>query len=121
MLSVCHCKGSAGGLWLWRQERGRAFSLLVVTADLLPWLLGFWRIAPQRHPAPIDQAYIGDRMLRGANGRMVIMAVRAAVRRATGWMRAVSRAAARLIAGRMAVSRRARIVFPAPGRASSEA
>jgi hypothetical protein len=42
-------------------------------------------------------------------------AVRAPVRPATRWMRVVSMASARVIAGRMVVSRRASIHLPAPG------
>lgn len=120
LLSVCHCKWGEGASWLWRQERGIEFSLLAVATDLLPWLSGFWRIAPQRHPAPIDQAYIGDRLTRGANGRVVTMAVRAPVRRATRWMGVVSSASARRMAGGTVVSRRSSLDFPAPGRVSSE-
>ena len=49
------------------------------------------------------------------NGRVVTNAVRSPVRPATRWIRVVSMASARVIAGRMVVSRRASIDLPAPG------
>jgi hypothetical protein len=49
------------------------------------------------------------------NGRVVTTAVWAPVRPETRWMRVVSMASARLIAGKMVVRRRANIDFPAPG------
>jgi hypothetical protein len=49
------------------------------------------------------------------NGRVVTTAVRPPVRPATRWMRVVSRAAARLMAGRMVARRRASLNVPAPG------
>jgi hypothetical protein len=45
----------------------------------------------------------------------VTHAVRSPVRPATRWMRVVSIASARVIVGRMVVSRRARMDSPAPG------
>jgi hypothetical protein len=42
------------------------------------------------------------------------------VRRATRWRHVVSRASARVIAGRIVVSRRASLDGPAPGRAEEE-
>src|SRR4029450_1148279 len=52
------------------------------------------------------------------HGRAVTHAVRAPVRPATRWIRVVSMASARVIAGRMVVSRRASIDLPAPEGAS---
>ncbi len=49
------------------------------------------------------------------NGRVVTNAVRLPVRPATLWMRMVSMASAKVITGRMVVSRRASIDLPAPG------
>src|SRR4029450_9924427 len=49
------------------------------------------------------------------HGRAVTHAVRAPVRPATRWIRVVSMASARVIAGRMVVSRRASIDLAAPG------
>jgi hypothetical protein len=54
-------------------------------------------------------------MLGGRNGRAVTKAVRAPVRPATRWMRVVSMASGRVMAGRMVVSRCASIDLPAPG------
>ena len=54
-----------------------------------------------------------QRLLR--SGRLVTNAVRSPVRPATLWMRVVSMASARVIAGRMVVSRRASIGLPGPG------
>jgi hypothetical protein len=48
------------------------------------------------------------------NGRLVTTAVRSLVRPAMLWMRMVSMASARVMAGRMVVSRRASIDVPAP-------
>ncbi len=48
-------------------------------------------------------------------GRAVTTAMRLLVRPATPWMRVVSSASARLIAGRMVTRRRASIDVPAPG------
>jgi hypothetical protein len=52
---------------------------------------------------------------RARHGRVVTSAVRSPVRPATLWMRVVSMASARVIAGRMVVSQRASIDLPAPG------
>src|SRR5882724_2177347 len=59
-----------------------------------------------RHPRWYDGA---------RHGRVVTNAVRSPVRPATRWMRMVSRASPRVMAGRMVVSRRASIDVPAPG------
>jgi hypothetical protein len=49
------------------------------------------------------------------HGRVVTNAVRSPVRPATLWIRVVSMASARVIAGRRVVSRRASLDVPAPG------
>jgi hypothetical protein len=67
----------------------------------------------QRHLAAVDQSHIGDRLMGARHGRVVTTAVRALVGPATQWMRVVSMASARVIAGRMLVDRRASINFPA--------
>ena len=72
-------------------------------------------LAGQRHLAATDQPHIGDGVVGARNGRVVTKAVRSPVRPATRWMRVVSRASGRVISGRMVVSRRASIDFPAPG------
>jgi hypothetical protein len=72
-----------------------------------------------RHAAPADQPYVRDGVVGARNGRVVTNAARSPVRLATRWMRVVSMAPARVMAGRMVVSRRASIDFPAlggPGR-----
>ena len=51
--------------------------------------------------------------------RVVTNAVRSPVRPATRWMRVVSMALAKVIAGRVVVRRRASIDWPVPGRPSS--
>jgi hypothetical protein len=72
-------------------------------------------VARQRHLAPpirptSEIVWCGVR-----NGRVVINAVRRPVRPATRWMRVVSIASARVIAGKIVVSRRASLDLPAPG------
>jgi hypothetical protein len=61
--------------------------------------------------APHPRWYGGAR----ETGRLVTRVVRPPVKRATLWMRVVSRASARVIAGKIVVSRRASIDLPAPG------
>jgi hypothetical protein len=68
--------------------------------------------------AAADHAHIGDRVVGARKGSVVTRAVRSPVRPATLWMRVVSMASARLIAGRMGVSRRASIDVPGPGEQS---
>ena len=89
-----------------------------MAAELGPFIQEEHAIA-QRHlrhrtwPPPISphpRGWWGAR-----NGRVVTNAVRSPVRPATRWIRVVSMASARVIAGRMVVSRRASIDFPAPG------
>jgi hypothetical protein len=78
-------------------------------------VVGQRHLARHRHVAPTDQPHIRARVVGGRNGRVVTNAVRAPVRPATRWMRVVSMASARVIAGRMVVSRRASLDFPTPG------
>jgi hypothetical protein len=52
---------------------------------------------------------------RARHGQVMTTAVRSPVRPATRWIRVVSIASARVIAGRMVVSRRASTDLPAPG------
>ena len=75
-------------------------------SDTLPGI-GTW-------PPPISPT--SEKVWWGArNGRVVTKAIRSPVRPATLWIRVVSMASARDIAGRMVVSRRASIDSPAPG------
>jgi hypothetical protein len=71
-----------------------------------------------RHLAA-DQADVRDGVVGARKGRVVTTAVRLPVRLATRWMRVVSRASGRVIAGRMVVSRCASLDLPAPGGPSS--
>ena len=77
-------------------------------------MVGPRHLARQRHVAPADQPDSGDGVVGGAEGagcdqrRAVPGAARDAV------MRVVSRASARVMAGRMVVSRRASLDVPAP-------
>jgi hypothetical protein len=68
----------------------------------------------EAHPVvrerPLTRQWWGAR-----NGRVVTRVVRSPVRPATRWMRVVSRASARTVAGRMVVSRLASMAVPAPG------
>jgi hypothetical protein len=99
----------------------------------LPWGTGTtgWRngkrapmvrprpLARQRHLAPADQPHVGDGVVGARHGRVVMKAVGSPLRPATRWRRVVSRASARVRSGRIVVSRRASIDFPAPGGPSS--
>jgi hypothetical protein len=69
---------------------------------------------PRTWPPPIRPA---SAMVwwEAQHGRVVTSAVRSPVRPATRWMRVVSMASARVIAGKIVVSRTASIDFPAPG------
>jgi hypothetical protein len=69
------------------------------------------------HLAAAEQPDIRDSVMGARKGRVVTRAVRSPVRTrtATRWMRVVSMALGRVIAGRMVVSRRASINLPAPG------
>jgi len=79
-------------------------------------MVGQRHVAQYRHMPAADQPRIRDGVVGGApNGRVVTNAVRSPVRPATRWIRVVSMASARVIAGRMAVSGRASIDVPAPG------
>jgi hypothetical protein len=83
-------------------------------------MVGQWHFARQGHvAAPMSPA--SEIVWWGArNGRVVTRAVRSPVRPATRWMRVVSTASARVIAGRMVVSRRASMDLPAPWRSQEE-
>ena len=74
--------------------------------------------ARHRHVAAVDQPFIRDGVVGSATRRVVTNAVRSPVRPAMLWIRVVSIASARGIAGRMVVSRRASIDLPAPGAPS---
>jgi hypothetical protein len=78
-------------------------------------IVGQRHFARHRHVAPADQSRIRDGVVGARKGRVVTTAVQAPVRPATRWMRVVSRASGRAIAGRIVVSRRASIDMPAPG------
>jgi hypothetical protein len=78
-------------------------------------MVGQGHLARQGYVAAPDQPRVGNRMMGARHGRVVTKAVRSPVRPATLWMRVVSRASARRMAGTMGVSRRASIDFPAPG------
>jgi hypothetical protein len=71
------------------------------------------RMAQLQLPLPVRTALEDQRLLRSR--RAVTKVVRSPVRPATLWMRVVSMASARVMAGRMVVSRRASIDVPAPG------
>jgi hypothetical protein len=72
------------------------------------------------HVAPADQPHIRDGVMGTRHGRAVTHAVRSPVRPATWWTRVVSGASARVMAGRMVVSRRVSLDFPAPGAEQEE-
>jgi hypothetical protein len=78
-----------------------------------PTMVSRQDLARHRHVPPADPA--SEMVWWGArHGRVVTNAVRSPVRPATRWIRVVSMASARIIAGRMVVSRGARIDLPAP-------
>jgi hypothetical protein len=74
-------------------------------------------VTRQRHVAPGDPPRIRDGVLGARHGRVVTKVVRSPVRPATLWMRVVSMASARVIAGRMVVSRCASMDVPVLGGA----
>ena len=78
-------------------------------------MVGQRHVTRHRHVAPADQPASAMVWWRARHGRGVTNAVRSPVRPATRWIRVVSIASARVIAGRMVVSRRASIDLPAPG------
>jgi hypothetical protein len=74
------------------------------------------RLARHRDLAAPDQPHIRGGLVGGARrGRMKTKAVRPPVRPATECMWVVSSASARVMGGKMLVSRRASTDFPAPG------
>jgi hypothetical protein len=78
-------------------------------------VVGRRHLARPRHMAPADQPGVRDGMVRHAVRAAVTKAVRSTARPATRRMRVVSTASARVMAGRMVVSRRASTDVPAPG------
>jgi hypothetical protein len=72
-------------------------------------------LAGHRHLAPPISPTAEIVWCGARQGRVVTHAVRSPVRPATRWMRVVSRASGRVMAGRMVVSRCASIDLPAPG------
>jgi hypothetical protein len=79
-----------------------------------PAVVGQRHLARQRHVASADQPHLGDGVMGARHGRVVTKAVRSPVRPATLWMRVVSRASTRVMAGRRVVSRCASIDVPVP-------
>ena len=77
--------------------------------------MGERHVARRRHVAATDEADVGDGVVRRPEGTTVATAARAPMRPATRWMHVVSRASARVIAGKMVVSRRASLDVPTPG------
>jgi hypothetical protein len=69
----------------------------------------------QRDLPSINQPGIVDGVVGARHGRVVTNVVRSPVRPATRWIRVVSMAPARIIAGKIATSRRSRSGFPALG------
>jgi hypothetical protein len=100
---------------------GLAPDLQGVAAALRPCIqpahpmVGQGHLAGHRHLAAADQAGVRDGVMGARHGRVVTHARRSPVRPATWCMRVVSRASARVIAGRIVVSRHASIDLPAPG------
>ena len=72
-------------------------------------IVGQRHLAAHRYVPAADQADIRGGVMGARKGRIVTNAVRSPVRLATRWIRVVSRASARVIAGRRVVSRRASI------------
>ena len=62
-----------------------------------------------------NQPHVRNGVVGARHERVMTGAVRSLVRPAKRWIHVVSRASARVIAGRMVVSRRANIDLPAPG------
>jgi hypothetical protein len=83
-------------------------------------------VVRERHPpqrrlvAPADPPGVRDGMVGARHGRAVTKVVRSPVRPATLWIRVVSMAWVRVIAGRMVVGRRASMDVPAPGGPEQE-
>jgi len=100
---------------------GLAQHLEDVAAELRPFIeqehamMCQRHVARPRHLASTDQAHIGDRVMGSATRARRDDVGRAPVRPATRWMRVVSMASGRVIAGRIVVRRRATIDGPAPG------
>src|SRR5882724_13170554 len=97
----------------WRRNSGNSSkkSTPLWASDTSPGI-GTW--PPLISPAS-DMVWWGAR-----NGRVVTNAVRSPVRPATRWMRVISMASAKVMAGWMVVRRRANIDVPAPGGHAGE-
>jgi hypothetical protein len=92
----------------WRRHSGYA------SKKRTPWWASDTSPGIGTCPPPISPA--SEMVWWGArHGRVVTHAVRSPVTPATRWIRVVSMASARVIAGRMVVRRRASIDLPAPG------
>jgi hypothetical protein len=72
-------------------------------------------LAGRRHVTPADQSGIRDGLVGGAKRAGRHQRLRPPVRPATLWIRVVSMASARVMAGRIVVRRRASIDVPVPG------
>jgi hypothetical protein len=100
--------GSRHTFRTWRRHSGHA------SKQSTPWCASDTSPGIGTWPPPISPA--SEMGWWGArHGRVVTTAVRSPVRPATRWIRVVSMASGRVIAGRMVVSRRASIDVPAPG------
>src|ERR1700757_1617644 len=80
-------------------------------------MVGQRHVTRHRHAAPADQPRIRDGVVGARKGRVVPNAGGFPGGPAPLWMRVVSMASARVIAGRMVVSRRAKMDVPASGSA----
>jgi hypothetical protein len=94
------------------QDVAAALGELIQAQDAV---VGPRHVAWPRHLAAAGPPDVRNGVVGGRNGRVVTKAVRSPVRPATRWMRLASMASARVMAGRMVVSRRASIDVPAPG------
>jgi hypothetical protein len=86
-----------------------------MAAALGPCVLEVHAMVGQQHGAPPISPTSEMVWWEGRNGWVATTAVRLPVRPARRWMQVVSKASARIIAGRMVVSRRAIIDVLAPG------
>jgi hypothetical protein len=80
----------------WRRNSGSS------SRKRIPWCAS--DTSPGRGTSPLDQPHSGDGAMGVRHGRVVTTAARAPVRPATRWRRVVSRASAKVIAGRLVVS-----------------
>jgi hypothetical protein len=112
MAAVQHCIGVRGSAWSADQ---RGTSNVPSPAQPERALRCQRHLPRHRHVAPADQPRIQNGVMGAQHGLVVTNAVRPPVSPATRWIRVVSMASARVIAGRMVVSRRTSIDLPAPG------